>query len=246
MADHDLFEAEEAALNAAEQAHAQGTLDASAYRTALETLIGQFRRLVRESRRLIRHSDRQERELNALNARLQQLAAELDYKARHDPLTRALNRRAVIEHTEALLHNGRLALIVLDIDHFKRINDECGHPTGDAVIVELVERLRSIAPANAEIGRVGGEEFTVVLPMADLSTAAAVAEHMRARVAAAPFSRPLGRTVTASFGVSETQRGGTFGDAYARADAALYEAKRGGRNTVVCDCLPGEATLQSP
>lgn len=235
MADHDLFEAEQAALQAAEQAYAQETLDAGAYRGALHSLITQFRRLVRESRRLILHSDRQERELNALNTKLRQLATELDYKARHDPLTGALNRRAVIERTEALLRNGHLALIVLDIDYFKRINDECGHPVGDAVIVELVKRLRSIAPENAEIGRVGGEEFTVVLPHTEIGDAAALAEQMRARVAAVPFSAPQERTVTASFGVSGAQRGGSFGDAYARADVALYEAKRGGRNAVVCN-----------
>jgi diguanylate cyclase (GGDEF)-like protein len=234
MADDDLFEAEEAALRAAEEAHAREASDAATYRDAFGALIARFRRLVRESRRLILHSDRQERELTALNSKLRQLAAELDYKARHDPLTGALNRRAVIERTEALLRDGPLALIVLDIDHFKRINDECGHPTGDAVIVELVERLRGIAPASAEIGRVGGEEFTVVLPHADLASAATVAEQMRARVAAATFLSPPEREVTASFGVSDAQRGSTFGDAYARADAALYEAKRGGRNAVVC------------
>ena len=162
MADNDLFEAEESALRAAAEVHAQDSLDSSSYREALGALIVRFRRLVRETRRVIVHSDRQERELNALNARLRQLAAELDYKAKHDPLTGAFNRRAVIELTEAHLHDAALALIVLDIDHFKRINDEYGHPAGDAVIVELVARLRTVAPEHAEIGRVGGEEFTVV------------------------------------------------------------------------------------
>jgi diguanylate cyclase (GGDEF)-like protein len=232
MAEHDLFEAEESALRAAADTHALDSLDARSYRDALGTLITQFRRLVRETRRVIVHSDRQERELNILNARLTQLAAELDYKAKHDPLTGAFNRRAVIELTEEHLRNGALALIVLDIDHFKRINDEHGHPAGDAVIVELVARLRSIAPETVEIGRVGGEEFTVVLPGVELQTAVALAEHMCAQVAASPFDMPVGRVVTASFGVSFTPSGGTFTEAYGRADAALYEAKRRGRNAV--------------
>jgi diguanylate cyclase (GGDEF)-like protein len=232
MADHDLFEAEESALRAASDTHALDSLDARSYRDALGTLITQFRRLVRETRRVIMHSDRQERELNILNARLTQLAVELDYKAKHDPLTGAFNRRAVIELTEAHLRNGALALIVLDIDHFKRINDEHGHPAGDAVIVELVERLRTIAPEAVEIGRVGGEEFTVVLPCVDLQTAVALAERMREHVAASPFDIPAGRLVTASFGVSFTPSGGTFTEAYGCADAALYEAKRRGRNSV--------------
>jgi diguanylate cyclase (GGDEF)-like protein len=232
MADHDLFEAEETALRAATDTHAQDSLDARLYRDALGTLITQFRRLVRETRRVIMHSDRQERELNTLNARLTQLAAELDYKARHDPMTGAFNRRAVIELTEAHLRDGALSLIVLDIDHFKRINDEHGHPAGDAVIVELVARLRAIAPESVAVGRVGGEEFTVVLPQMALQTAVALAEQMRAQVAASPFDMPVGRIVTASFGVSFTPPGGTFTEAYGRADAALYEAKRRGRNAV--------------
>lgn len=240
MAANDLFEVEESALRAAEAAHAENGHDSGAHRDALGALIVEFRRLVRDTRRVIVHSDRQERELNTLNTKLKQLAAELDYKATHDPLTGAFNRRAVIERTEAHLHGNAVALIVLDIDHFKRINDEYGHPTGDAVIVELVARLRTVVPEPAEIGRVGGEEFTVVLPRVDLHTAAALAERMRARVAAPPFTTPAGRTVSASFGVSQTPSGGSFSDAYARADAALYRAKHRGRNTVVVDAQPDE------
>jgi diguanylate cyclase (GGDEF)-like protein len=234
MADYDLFQAEEDALHAAVEVHAKEQLDAADYRDALGALITRFRRLVRETRRVIVHSDRQERELNSLNSTLQRLAAELDYKSKHDSLTGAFNRRAVIERIEVLLREGALALIVLDIDHFKQINDEHGHPVGDAVIVELVSRLHAIVPERAEIGRVGGEEFTVVLPAAELSSAVVLAESMRAKVAEAPFARPGGRTVTASFGVSYTDKDGTFDEAYGRADAALYEAKRGGRNRVVC------------
>jgi diguanylate cyclase (GGDEF)-like protein len=245
MAENDLFEAEESALRAATDVHAQESLDAASYRDALGALTVQFRRLVRETRRVIVHSDRQERELNALNARLRQLAAELDFKARHDPLTGAFNRRAVIELTEAHLEKDDLALVVLDIDHFKRVNDEHGHPAGDAVIVELVARLRSAVPAHAEIGRVGGEEFTVVLPCTDLVAAVALAEAMRARVAATPFPLPGNRAVTASFGVSHTIAGGSFGDAYARADAALYDAKRRGRNAVVFDAPTGPRAVET-
>jgi diguanylate cyclase (GGDEF)-like protein len=245
MTDNDLFEAEEAELRAASDVHAREGLDATSYRDALGALIVRFGRLVRETRRVIVHSDRQERELNSLNARLRQLAAELDYKATHDPLTGAFNRRAVIERVEAHLRKDATALIVLDIDHFKRINDEHGHPAGDGVIVELVRRLRECVPEEAEIGRVGGEEFTVVLPLMELQDAGALAERMRARVAATPFSIPVDRMVTASFGVSHTPARGTFGDAYARADEALYKAKQGGRNVVVCSRSIDENSVES-
>lgn len=233
MTENDLFHNEESALRAAINLHAQDDASPAEFRGALGSLIGQFRRLIRETRRLILHSDRQERELTALNAKLQQLAAELQHKATHDDLTKALNRGAVIDRVVACLGDGALSLIVLDIDHFKRINDEHGHPAGDAVIVELVGRLRAILPAHAEIGRVGGEEFTVILPKVDIATAAELAEHMRKQVAEYPFPIPAGRTVTASFGVSFTTSGGTFDEAYGKADGALYEAKHGGRNTVV-------------
>lgn len=233
MADIDLFQAEEAALARALTVHARMNADADAYRLALGELIARYQRLMREMRRVIRHGDRQERELNALNARLRTLAEELDHKARHDSLTGELNRAAVIELVTQHLSRVPTALIVLDIDHFKRINDQFGHPAGDAVIVELVARLRSALPATGALGRVGGEEFTVVLPGSDLDSAARVAEVMRRAVADRAFGAVAGRAVTASFGVSANAEGTTFDQAYAKADQALYSAKRNGRNQVV-------------
>jgi len=234
MADFDLFQAEEAALASALSVHARADANSEAYRVALGELIVRYQRLMRETRRLIRHGDRQERELNELNARLSTLAEQLDYKARHDPLTGELNRAAVIELAAQHLQHTALALVVLDIDHFKQINDGYGHPVGDAVLIELVRRLRSTLRSGGELGRVGGEEFTVVLPDADLDSAALVAETMRRAVADRPFDAVPQRRVSASFGVSWSPRGASFDQAYARADEALYSAKRNGRNQVVC------------
>jgi predicted signal transduction protein with EAL and GGDEF domain len=164
MAEHDLFEAEESALRAATDTHALDSLDARSYRDALGTLIVQFRRLVRDARRVIVHSDRQERELNTLNARLTQLAAELDYKAKHDPLTGAFNRRAVIELTEAHLHDDALALIVLDIDHFKRVNDEHGHPAVRSAMLTDVQTKRC-TKQNAAAGMLSSFEAGLSKPI---------------------------------------------------------------------------------
>jgi diguanylate cyclase (GGDEF)-like protein len=233
VADFDLFQAEEAALARALGVHARADAGEAAYRFALGELIARYQRLMREMRRVIRHGDRQERELNALNARLRQLADELDYKARHDPLTGELNRAAIIEVVTQHLSKLPTSLVVLDIDHFKRINDAFGHPAGDAVIVELVQRLRGALPPDGRIGRVGGEEFTVALPGVDLAEAAEIADAMRRAVASRRFGAVSDGEVTASFGVSANAVGTTFDHAYARADAALYEAKRGGRNRVV-------------
>jgi diguanylate cyclase (GGDEF)-like protein len=233
MTDHDLFAAETAALAEATEVVADAGLDAGQYRVALERLADHYRRLMREARRTIQHADRQERELTRLNAQLKDLAQRLDHKARHDALTGAFNRGAIIELIGSHLGRHAVALIVLDIDHFKRVNDEFGHPAGDAVIVELVARLRAVLADHGDIGRVGGEEFTIVLPRFDLTRAASLAERMRDAVAAIPFPHPVGRTVTASFGVSWNPLGTSFDVAYGGADAMLYEAKRAGRNKVM-------------
>jgi diguanylate cyclase (GGDEF)-like protein len=232
MTDGDLFEAEAQALERANSVLASGTEDLARYRAALEELVQNFGQLMRQSRRLISRSDRTERELNQVNSKLKQLSDELDYKARHDNLTGALNRGAVFERARHILASSALSLVVLDIDFFKRINDEFGHPTGDAVIRELVERLNKVLGKAGTIGRVGGEEFSILLDGMGLDDAVAMAEKMRASIAAELFSGLPSRPVTSSFGVSWSEAGGDFEDVYARADEALYRAKRGGRNCV--------------
>ncbi|MEO7324434.1 MAG: GGDEF domain-containing protein [Dokdonella sp.] len=228
----DLFEAEEAALAAAIRIHSATAGNADAYRRALGDLIQRYERMMRESRRMIRHGDRQEKELNSLNVKLRDLAEELDFKARHDALTGELNRGAIIELATQILARSPLSLVVLDIDLFKRINDEYGHPVGDEVIVELVRRIRTVLPTEAQIGRVGGEEFTVLLSRYSIDSALRLANEMRRVIADQPFEFAGGIHVTASFGVSASAMGSDFAQVYARADAALYEAKRAGRNAV--------------
>lgn len=226
----DLFELEIRALAAAREAYAD---EAAWHHQALGELILAYERLLRETRRLVRRSDREELEMNRLNQRLHELAGELEYRATHDSLTGVLNRAAIIEHANRYLAEEGVALIVLDIDHFKRVNDGFGHPTGDAVLRGVVACLQAEVPPGAEIGRVGGEEFTVLLRTQDGAAAVALAERLRQRVAAHDFGLPGGHRVSASFGVSCPPRGSSFDAAYGQADAALYEAKRGGRNRVV-------------
>jgi diguanylate cyclase (GGDEF)-like protein len=238
MSNIDLFEAETAALARAYKALATNGLPADGYRPALEDLIRHYERLMRETRRLIARSDRTERELNTVNATLQQLSRELDYKAKHDNLTGALNRGAVFEHAAHYLQQGPLSLIVLDIDFFKRINDAFGHPAGDAVIRELVSRLTTTLSqaGSGEVGRVGGEEFTVLLPGMDVANAMRLAETVRHAIADRVFDCLPTHQVTASFGVSWSAAGGDFETAYGHADAALYQAKHAGRNRVEQAC----------
>lgn len=228
----DLFKSEAEALEQVRSVLALPHADAEVYRTSLSGLATHYERLMRETRRLIGRSDRAEREMNALNAQLQTLARQLEYRATHDALTGVLNRGAIIDMTaQALMRTGAV-MIVLDIDHFKHVNDEFGHPAGDAVIQGIVECLRKIVGEKGAIGRVGGEEFTVLIPGGQLEEGLALAEAMRQAVAEHVFGDPVNRVITASFGVSANPVGTSFDLAYGLADTALYHAKRQGRNRV--------------
>ena len=221
----DLFRSESEALARARAIAAAADSHAQHYQEALTELILHYERLMRETRRLIRRSDRAEREMQALTQQLQ-------FRATHDALTGVLNRSAVIERTAKALRANRAVMILLDIDDFKKVNDDFGHPAGDAVISGIVNCLRRILGETGIIGRVGGEEFTVVLPGFEIAEALKLAERMRATIASHIFPAPVNRSITASFGVSDNPAGTDFDTAYGLADSALYTAKRGGRNCV--------------
>ena len=234
VAPPDLFEAEHRALLAGQAVYNTCSVTAAKEpcHQALGELLTAYERLLRETRRLVRHSDRAELEMTQLNQRLQDLANELKYRATHDSLTGIFNRAAIIELVDQHFKRQDVALIVLDIDHFKRVNDSFGHPVGDRVIVGVVDCLQRVVPATASIGRVGGEEFTVLLPGQSADAAQEVAEAVRRTIELHAFELPDGSGITASFGVSWAPRGGKFDHTYNQADEALYLAKRAGRNQV--------------
>lgn len=160
---------------------------------------------------------------------------ELIRLATIDPLTGLCNRRGFFElATEACartIPDGSLSAIILDVDNFKLINDSYGHETGD-------EALRACAGAarmdEALAGRLGGDEFALLLEERTLPQAIEIAEDLRLRLAARPFDTGKGQiTLTWSVGVGEANPGDTVDQILARADAALYNAKLGGRNRVV-------------
>jgi diguanylate cyclase (GGDEF)-like protein len=232
MSEPDLFEVENAALKLARVTYENAAAGTDDYRRVLGDMVAHYERLMRETRRLIHRSDRAERDMNHLNRQLQELAGQLEYRATHDPLTGALNRGAVIEHASRCLDQGDVALIVLDIDHFKQVNDDFGHPTGDAVIRAVVRCLDQLLGREVATGRVGGEEFSVVWPTSLAADAASVGRRICNAIAQQQFAAPIDRPITVSVGVSWNRRGASFDSAYGRADEALYEAKRAGRNCV--------------
>jgi protein-histidine pros-kinase len=154
-----------------------------------------------------------------------------------DPLTGVLNRRSFEEQTRKLIesHAGRapLAMVAVDIDHFKRINDRYGHAVGDAVLKEFARRLLQASKRRDCLFRLGGEEFALLLPHTDMHAASAFAEVLRRSLDATPFDG-AGR-LSASFGVATLMPGDTLDSLIRRADRALYEAKDAGRNRVVAD-----------
>lgn len=153
-----------------------------------------------------------------------------------DALTGLLNRRGFEERGISLIQlhassGNPLTLVIMDIDHFKRINDSYGHPVGDEVLREFSRRILQASKRRDTFSRVGGEEFTLLLPQTDLPAAVVFAEALRRSLEVASFNG-VGR-VTASFGVAPLLPGDTLASLMERADRALYEAKASGRNRVV-------------
>lgn len=160
--------------------------------------------------------------------------AEMIARSETDPLSGVFNRRGFERHAEAALaREGRATLIAADLDHFKQINDSFGHAAGDGVIAHFAAMLTEAAPSEAIVGRVGGEEFAVLLPAALLSDGRLYAEAVRAAFASAELPvLGVDRRFSASFGVAQWMPPETLPDLLHRADTALYRAKSGGRNRV--------------
>ncbi|WP_295388351.1 diguanylate cyclase [uncultured Thiodictyon sp.] len=167
---------------------------------------------------------------------------ELNRHAATDVLTGAWNRRyfeqTVADEMKRVARRGEpLSLVLLDIDHFKSINDRFGHLSGDQVLVQLCQLVRAHLRAADVFARWGGEEFVILLPHCQAADAGRLAEQLRALIADHPFSA-VG-TVTCSFGVAQRRPAETRDAWLKRADDALYAAKAGGRNRVCSDAAVG-------
>jgi diguanylate cyclase (GGDEF)-like protein len=151
-----------------------------------------------------------------------------------DGLTKVLNRHGIEQFVESLqAANLPTSVIVIDLDHFKCINDQRGHYEGDRVLQAVGELLRLHSRNTDGLGRWGGEEFVLVCPGASLSKAASLAEKLRERIMQTTFLAEDPLEITASFGVATSAAGASFDDTFRQADQALYLAKSRGRNCVV-------------
>lgn len=175
-------------------------------------------------------------ELEKTNALLAEANRKLSYVAAHDGLTGLLNRESI----ESILHeltddmrknHSVFTAIMADLDNFKGINDEFGHGAGDRVLQEVADVFAKAAPSNAYIGRWGGDEFVILLPLMKEEKAAELAENLRITIGhtvACPDRSP----VTVSLGVTQARDGETFESFYHKMDSALYHAKFRGKNTI--------------
>lgn len=165
---------------------------------------------------------------------------EIMHLAMTDSLTQVPNRRALMEHAGHALarrSGSPLALLMIDVDNFKLINDTHGHPAGDEVLRKVAGRLVGRLRGHDLLGRYGGEEFCVIAPDTDTGGALTLAESLRETIASSSFATECGElSVSISIGISHCPSDVTreLKDVLAEADAALYAAKQAGRNKVVC------------
>ena len=202
-----------------------------------------------------RISLRRERRLVDAAVQLREASARLQRLATTDALTGLFNRRVFderlgVEFRRSQRYGRPLSLLMIDLDRFKRVNDEYGHPFGDFVLAGAARSISSNVRESDVVARYGGEELVVMLPETEREQALAVAEKLRAAVSARDFSRDRATVrMTISVGISALPAAGIRddGDLLNRADEALYEAKRQGRDrVVVATPAPAPASAARP
>lgn len=215
------------------------SLDGQAGPETLRAVAGELLSATRDARSrnqsLQTHLEEAHKETESLRLELERHRREVLI----DPLTGLFNRRAMAERLEEMMAaevDAPLSMLVLDIDHFKRINDSYGHAVGDVVIRNVADTVRKCIRGEDMAVRYGGEEFVILLPATPLSGATKVAEVIRKRIEALRLVRRQDNfslaPFTVSLGVAERRRDDTGESLFQRADQALYQAKNGGRNRV--------------
>jgi len=187
--------------------------------------------------------------LGVIVATMSDVLADLRNERDTDSLTGLTNRRGLEAGAEELLAKADAApvsFVLCDLDNFKAVNDRYGHQAGDKVLRAFADTLRANARADDLLGRLGGEEFVVMLPRLSTQQALAFAERLRLAVAAASFEDVApGLIMTCSFGVAQARPGESFANVLARADELLYAAKHNGRNRTYAESIGPGGRLQA-
>lgn len=210
--------------------------------TILQDLIGDINHMNANAKKSYSDFQDTQKKIEDAEKHINELTVKLDYisqVAQQDFLTGALNRRGMNEAIErefdrADRHNTPLSLAIIDIDHFKKINDTMGHSTGDVALAHLAKVVKSIIRSTDVLARYGGEEFVILLPGSKEKDAVNVIANVQRNLTKNFFMHDSNRVlITFSAGVAERKNGELFDEVLPRADAALYVAKQTGRNRVV-------------
>ncbi|KQZ00735.1 diguanylate cyclase [Pseudolabrys sp. Root1462] len=220
-----------------------GASDREGLRAIVEGLVATAKEMEESNQKLEERLSASKQEINELQVNLEAVRTE----SLTDPLTQLANRKffdTTLDEALALAResNEPLALMLTDIDHFKKFNDTFGHLTGDQVLRLVAMSVKQNVKGQDTAARYGGEEFAVILPNTALRSAITVADHIRRAVMTKELMKRstgehLGR-VTISIGVASLQPSDTAATLIDRADACLYAAKRNGRNRVICESDP--------
>ncbi|NHN29235.1 GGDEF domain-containing protein [Paenibacillus agricola] len=173
----------------------------------------------------------------------------MDKLAKTDALTDLYNHMSFHEYLDKLIEQGerynfKFQLALLDIDHFKKVNDSYGHRAGDAVLKKVAQTIKTMVSLNDFPARYGGEEFAIIFTDMDLKEAILNVENIRKQIAAQPHEELNGNAVTISIGIHDYRKGCTKEMLFKGADEALYDAKRSGRNKTVIYTDTEKATLR--
>ena len=243
MSEESIFSRETRVIEAAEAIAARREFAGSDLLNAYEDLLSEYKKLFRQTRRLVKMSDRMQGNLNDLNEELQEHKKILSQMSYVDGLTAIANRRRFNEcidfEWKRAVRSGRpLALILLDLDHFKPYNDHYGHIAGDQCLVQVAGALSgSVRRPSDLVARYGGEEFAILLPETDGSGAMKVACQARDNICALGLTHeysPVSPIVTASIGIAVMEPDSATGcqALIEAADEHLYAAKAAGRNQI--------------
>ena len=160
-----------------------------------------------------------------------QYEAQLSALAHHDPLTGLTNRHALQSHFERMKKQGPLCVAYIDLDNFKHVNDTLGHRSGDEVLIQLCQRMHEVVPAAVVIGRIGGDEFALLMPYLISFPKVRITAQALLEAALTPFELDNGRAqIGASVGIAQVRAGDDFSAALVRADEAMYNIKRNGKH----------------
>jgi len=181
---------------------------------------------------------------------MEQKMLDLHVRATQDPLTKIANRSELNRQMKQLVDRCRLeniqaSVLICDIDYFKRINDTFGHAAGDEALIVFASLLKELSRETDLVARYGGEEFVILCMDCDLNSAIQIGETIRSKLRATPLDALKGKTMTASYGVSQIVPGDDTDSALERADQGLLQAKQSGRDKVIAVPASNDATVES-